>query len=557
MKTILNILLSILTLTLAAKVPKDIINQNYYDSGWFDVTEDMLLTNDAMYFLGTQTTDDGNRNYDFNIVLIKTELNGDLIWQKTLGGSAADHPNSIIKDSEGNIYIGAGTYSKDGDSQSGIMGGKDAWVIKMDPTGNIIWEKTFGGSKDDFGVNLLYLENGNVLMYMRTLSNDYDVAINYGYLDIWMAEMTTDGDIVNSKVFGSSANENIFSLIQSGDGGFFTAAHAGTNDGVVEAASEGWQDVWLLKLDAHLNIEWQKMIGGTNMDAGGLGLAEIEGGGYIINGTTKSADGDMNGFDCHDQYNQNDIWVVRLDSEGNIIWDIALGGDHDETTSKLFPNDDGSFTVFGSTKSIIEGDESEEKTILYNPNTKNDDIWMMHLSENGELLDQKFFGNASAASIFRGIIKKTDHHYLLAGSAYAKQVDPDKPEAFTEVQLRGGNTSTSQDIWFFEIVDCEYFQPEVPAGIEGLDLICTLNTNSSTYKTRIANPQYEDAHWQIQPSEAGELTMQQNTAIIKWNSDFVGKVQLRVRSKSNCGESEYSEPKIIEVRATLGIGKTD
>ncbi len=329
---------------------------------------------------------------------------------------------------------------------------------------------------------------------MRTLSNDYDVAINYGYLDIWMAEMTTDGDIVNSKVFGSSANENIFSLIQSSDGGFFTAARAGTNDGVVDAEPKGWQDVWLLKLDAQLNIEWQKLIGGTNMDAGGLGLAEIEGGGYIINGTTKSSDGDVNGFDFPDQYNQNDIWVVRLDSEGNIIWDIALGGDNDETTSKVFPNEDGSYTVFGSTKSINKGNLSGEFHNLYNPNNPNnpnDDIWMMHLSENGELLDQRFFGNTNSSSIYQGIIKKADHHYLLAGSAYINHVDPDNTEA-----------STSQDMWFFEIVDCEYFQPEVPADIEGIDLICTLNTTSSTYKTLMANPQYEDAQWQMQPSEA-------------------------------------------------------
>ncbi len=130
MKTILNIFFSLLMLTAAAELPTDIINQNYYDSGWSDFTEDMLLTNDAMYFLGTQTTVDGFRNHDFNIVLIKTELNGDLIWQKIIGGSAADQASSIIKDSEGNIYIGAGTYSEDGDSQSGIMGVKMPGSLK-------------------------------------------------------------------------------------------------------------------------------------------------------------------------------------------------------------------------------------------------------------------------------------------------------------------------------------------------------------------------------------------------------------------------------------------
>jgi hypothetical protein len=180
---------------------------------------------------------------------------------------------------------------------------------------------------------------------------------------------------------------------------------------------------------------------------------------------------------------------------------------------------------------------------------------MVHLSEDGGLLGQRCFGNAANNDVYRGVKKLSDNHYLIAGTGVSRQANPDQPEAPTEGEIWCGWESTSKDIWFFEIVDCEYFQPEVPTNIEGEDSVCTLNTTESTYTTQIVNPQYEDAEWQILPTEAGEITNLQDSAIIQWNPGFEGEVELSVRSMSNCGESEYTEPKIIEVRSCVGIGE--
>jgi hypothetical protein len=543
MKTLLHILLIIIAITANAQLPKDIINQNCYDSGWPDIAKDMLITENAMYFLGDQNTDD---NHD-DIVLFKTNLIGDLIWAKAYGGTSIDQSLSIIKDNEGFLYFSAGTFSNNGDVQSGDIGGLDGWIVKLDTSGSIIWEKTYGGTANDWGLHLLNLENGNILAFGSTHSNDINVNMNYGGLDFWIFEITTNGEIVQSKVFGSTGDDNIFSLIQSSDGGFFTAARAGASDGMVNGNYQGNDDMWLLKLDANLNIEWQKLIGGSQYDTGGYGLAELDDGGFIINGLTESSDGDVHGFDFPDIV-QPDLWVVRIDSIGNIIWDIALGGDNFEYSSKVFPNQDGSFTVFGTTKSMNNGDVEGHHYHLSNPNYPNYDIWMVHLSENGELLDQRCFGNTGNDGLYRGVIKKSDNHYLLGGTAWSLPDD-------TIGDVNCGWESTSKDIWFFEIVDCESFQPEIPANITGEDTICTLYTNQSTYATQIVNPQYELAQWLLQPPEAGELTNLQDSAIIQWEPDFEGQVELRVRSTSSCGESEYSEAKLIEVRSCVGIGE--
>lgn len=536
MKKIILLLLFIPILVFP-QFPKDIINQNCYDNGLPENTKDFLVTSDAMYFLAKQSADE---NYDDNIVLVKTDLQGKQLWIKGFGGSEPDYANSLIEDNQGNIYLGGGTYSEDGDVQSGNMGGEDAWIVKVDTSGSIIWEQTYGGSRDDYGANLVYLINGNILLYTATLSDDFDVPINYGFLDIWIAEIAPDGEIIRSKVFGSSEPDNIFSLIQTSDGGFFTAARACANDGVVDAQQKGWCDVWLIKLDTELTIEWQKLLGGSNYDAGGYGVTELENGGYIFNGTTQSYDMDVHGFDFPDVPNQDDNWVVRLDSEGNIIWDIALGGDRFESSSKVFHNDDGTFTVFGSTKSMNNGDVDGHHYHQLDPSFPNYDIWMVHLSADGEITGQRCFGNTGNDMVYRGIIKKSDDHYLLAGTAWSLPDD-------TIGDVNGGYESTSKDIWFFEIVDCEYFQPEVPDTVVGEDTICTHNTNQSTYFSQIINPQYEEAEWQILPVEAGELSNLQDSAIIQWNAGYEGQAELSVRSISNCGESAYTEPLIITI----------
>jgi len=542
MKKIYIMLFLFIGLFSFAQFPKDIVNQHCYDSGWPDVTEDMVETKNAIYILGDRITDDGNQNYDHDIVITKTNHVGELIWQKIFGGSCGDIPASIITDSLGMIYFGCMTCSNDGDIQSGNMGGHDFWIVKIDTSGQIIWEQTYGGSRDDYGAYLIYLENGNILAYGATFSSDHDVNINYGFLDIWLWEINPQGEIINSRVFGSTQPDNIFSLIQTKDGGFFTAARAGWNDGMVNGNHQGGNDVWLLKLDADLNIEWQDLVGGSKYDAGGLGVTELEDGGYIINGITQSSDGDVHGNDFPDVPDQDDIWVVRIDSMGNILWDIALGGDEWESESKVFQNQDGSFTVFGSTKSMNNGDVGGHHYFTQDPHFPNDDIWMVQLSENGELIDQRCFGNTGRDRLRRGVIKKSDSHYLIAGTAWSLPDD-------TIGDVHGGYESDSYDIWYFEIKDCtqDTLAPLKPLGT---DSICLYSEEIYFYYSQINTEEYT-TQWQLNPENAGTLNYQQDTATIIWNPEFEGQANLFLNTSTNCGTSPYSDTLEIQVFQTI------
>lgn len=233
----------------------------------------------------------------------------------------------------------------------------------------------------------------------------------------------------------------------------------------------------------------------------------------------------------------------------------SFGGDDWEHSSKVFVNEDGSFTVFGSTSTMDNGDVEGNHYYVYNPNYPGYDIWMVHLSESGEFLDQRCFGNAANNRVLRGVIKKTDSYYLVSGIGVSRQADPNEPEAPTDGDIWGGYTSTSKDIWFFEAVDCNYFQPTTPSEKEGEDSVCSNISNQSTYTAQIINPQYEESQWLLEPAEAGELTNLQDSAIIQWNTTFEGQAALSDRSVSNCGESDYSQAKLIQVEICLGLGE--
>ncbi|OYT15555.1 MAG: hypothetical protein B7C24_12500 [Bacteroidetes bacterium 4572_77] len=481
-------------------------------------------------------------NHHDDILVTKVNHSGALVWQNNYGGSRTDVPASIITDGTGNIYFGCMSFSDDGDVQSGNMGGYDFWIVKIDTSGQIIWEQTFGGSRTDYAAYLIYLENGNILAYGATFSHDYDVDINYGYLDFWLWEITPDGEIVRSRVFGSTEPDNIFSLIQTKDGGFFTAARAGTNTAMVNGIPKGQDDVWLLKLDADLNIEWQKLLGGSKYDAGGRGVTELKDGGYIINGITQSSDGDVHGNDFPDIPDQDDIWVVRIDSIGNILWDIALGGNEWESDSKIFQNQDGNFTVFGTTKSMNNGDVEGHHYHSSNPNFPNEDIWMVQLSAYGEILNQRCFGNVGRDRIRRGVIKKSNSHYLLAGTAWSLPDD-------TIGDVNGGYESTSYDIWFFEIKDCNQINLAPPAPL-GLDSVCLPYEEAISYYSSIALEEY-NTQWQLFPASAGNLQYQLDTAHILWNPSYEGTAQLSLKTINECGESPYSDSLTIKVFAPL------
>jgi hypothetical protein len=511
--------------------------QGCYGGSENDNAEGMVQTDNGYLISGTTGSNDGdvsNFHGVYDIWVVSIDSLGNLLWERAYGGSGQEYATNIIKDDFGYYYFGGWVSSNDGDVQSGTHGGFDRWVVKIDIQGNIIWERCYGGTSIDYGGLLKLLNNGNILVYGATTSSDGDVPVNYGFLDNWLMIINPNGDIVENRVYGNIDQNNIFDIIETRDGGFFFASKADVAQGMVQGEPHGLTDVWVVKLDSSMNIEWQKMYGGSKVDYGYQGVLELDDG-YIFLSSTNSNDFDVSGY--HYTPGENaDIWAVRIDTIGNILWQRCLGGSDWEFSGTIHQSEDSGFVIFAETTSN-NGDVSGN-----NSWPGKNDIWMLKLSADGGLEWQECYGGNGNERVFKGVLKKSEHNYVVAGRASHNSGDVDC------------NLHVKEDFWVFEIKDCSYYMPEVPPMPAGPDSLCTTTDTTAFYViSPAAGAWYYE--WMLSPEEAGTITGSGLEATVNWIKNWEGQAEITVRSANDCGYSDWSEVHLTWAFSCMGIGE--
>jgi hypothetical protein len=272
--------------------------QGCYGGSEIDIVTDIVEADNGYLVIGETRSNDGdvsNNHGSRDIWVVNIDSVGNLLWEKSYGGTDIDIPYEIVNDGNGNYYFVAEVFSNDGDIQSGNHGVYDVWVVKIDGAGEIIWEKCYGGRGYDTYPFIKLLSDGNLLITCSSSSSDGDVPANYGVYDAWIFIISPDGEILKSSVFGNDLQNEIPDAIETEDGGFFLTCFASSTNGMVEGTYHGGMaDVWALKLDNNLAIEWQMLYGGSGWDSGTRGILELSNG-YIFLATTDSNDGDVSG----------------------------------------------------------------------------------------------------------------------------------------------------------------------------------------------------------------------------------------------------------------------
>lgn len=131
----------------------------------------------------------------------------------------------------------------------------------MDLNGNLVWQKYLGGSGDDVANSIYQTTDGGYVIAGYSTSNDGDVTGNHGGSDCWVLKLDLNGNLVWQKSLGSTGSDSGTSIQQTTDGGYIVAGVSGSNDGDVTGYHGGIADFWVLKLDAAGNIVWQKSMG--------------------------------------------------------------------------------------------------------------------------------------------------------------------------------------------------------------------------------------------------------------------------------------------------------
>jgi len=289
----------------------------------------------------------GHGRADFWVV--KIDSLGNIQWEKSLGGNYADEAKPIEQTNDGG-YIVAGFCSGNGGGDiSGNHGSEDYWIVKLDSAGNIQWQKCYGGTEEDIAYSIKQTNDGGYIVVGSAKSNDGDVSYNHDNTcynpDCWIVKLDSTGNIQWQKSYGGTVKDIAYSIEQTNDGGYIVAGISQSNDGDV-TGNHGGYDCWIVKLDSTGNIQWQKSYGGS-IDEGAY-IQQSYDGGYIFAGTTTSNDGDVSGG--YGNFWQ-DYWIGKLDSIGNLQWQKCLGGIASDMASSIQQTYDGGYIVAGTSSS--------------------------------------------------------------------------------------------------------------------------------------------------------------------------------------------------------------
>ena len=249
-----------------------------------DYCYSVIQTSDGGFLAAGYTKSYGAGESDF--WLIKTDKNGNKIWDRTFGGSSHDECNSVIQTSDGG-FLAAGY------TQSYGNGWMDFWFIKTDSRGYKIWDKTFGGIFGD-ECNIVIQKNDRHL-----LAAGYTYSFGTGGGDFWLIKIDKMGNRIEDKTFGGSIEDCCSSLIQINDKGFLAA-------GYTYSYGAGLEDFWLIKIDSQGNKIWDKTFGGSASDVC-ISVIQTTDGGFLAAGSTSSYGA-----------GKSDFWLIKMDGEGNV-----------------------------------------------------------------------------------------------------------------------------------------------------------------------------------------------------------------------------------------------
>jgi hypothetical protein len=282
-----------------------------------DYGRSVQQTTDGGYIIAGFTDSFGAGSYD--IYLIKTDSYGNEQWTRTFGGSSKDQGFSVQQTTDGGYIIAGWT-------ESFGAGSYDVYLIKTDNSGSKQWTQTFGGSSGDYGRSVQQTADGGYIIAGWTESFD----------DVYLIKTNSDGNEQWTRTIGGSGKDYGHSVQQTTDGGYIIA-------GFTESFGAGSYDVYLIKTDNNGNKQWTQTFGGSDSDWG-HSVQQTTDGGYIIAGWTES-------FGA----GSKDAYLIKTDGNGNEQWNKTVGGSNLDRSNSVRQTTDGGYIIAGFTESFGAG----------------------------------------------------------------------------------------------------------------------------------------------------------------------------------------------------------
>lgn len=271
-------------------------DQGYLVSGILDVT--------ASGGLGNSSRSE-NRHAGGDYWVLKLAATGTIEWSRYFGGNATDTPEGIVQTDDNGFIITGGSDSDDTDI-SNNLGSYDFWVVRISASGDLVWEKSFGGDQIDEARAIVKSGDGNFIIAGDTRSNDNDISNNNGAADLWLIKISPNGELLWEKTIGGTSFDVARSILKTQDNGFLLAGSSRSDD-IDVSENNGQNDAWALKVDSNGNLQWETTVGGSDIDFA-YSITELNDNAIIAVGDSTSSDGDVienKGF--------TDLLILKID----------------------------------------------------------------------------------------------------------------------------------------------------------------------------------------------------------------------------------------------------
>jgi len=241
-----------------------------------------------------------------------------------------------------------------------------------------LWTRSFGGSAGDYGESAIQTSDGGFIFIGRTTS------FGNGHFDFWLIKTNSIGDQIWEKTFGGNQGDMGYSVEETFDGGYILL-------GFTESFGNGDQDIWLIKTDSEGNEEWNNTYGGINSDRGYSVKQTLDGGFICVGYTISFGNGD------------NDIWLIKTDSQGNEEWNRTFGGSNGDYGYSVSETDDGGFVIVGYTFSFGSGHA---------------DVWLIKTDSQGNEEWNRTFGG-SGDDRGQSVKQTSDGGFIIVGYTFS------------------------------------------------------------------------------------------------------------------------------------------
>ncbi|AFL81151.1 hypothetical protein Aeqsu_1668 [Aequorivita sublithincola DSM 14238] len=425
MRTSIILLVFLNSITSAFAQDPAILWQNTIGGSEREDAREISPTSDGGYIIGGDSFSNisgdktENSNGGRDLWIVKINATGAIVWQNTIGGSGEDRLWSIFQTVDGGYLILADSNSDiSGDKTENSRGGFDYWILKLDATGTIMWQHTYGGIDADYFPRGHQTSDGSYIVAGTSTSgvSGEKTDPSNGDADIWILKLDSNGTILWQNSIGGSSGDYTNAISLANDGGYIINTSSISNiSGDKSENSIGGLDYWVVKLNPDGTVQWENTIGGINDDAG-FGVIPTMDGGYLAGGQSNSpASGDKS----ENSLGLSDYWIMKLDSSGTIVWENTIGGGLDDFFTDFKELTDGSFLVTGISYSGIGGDKTD-------PSKGDSDNWFLNVNSSGAITGQKTIGGTFRDDPIN-IILTQEGGFVVANSS-SSDISGDKTE---------------------------------------------------------------------------------------------------------------------------------